>query len=84
MLNLKNHAAPTYRKYLGLLPDGSINKEIPPFIDRRTLFWEQITKEECEKQKFPHNMRSRKTDGFYCNDCGSWIAAGTDDYERYK
>lgn len=70
------------RPYLGLNADGTINTSIDPYVDRSGPFWGIITPEQCRMNKFPHNQRSRMSDGYYCNDCGSWISADSEEYKN--
>ena len=38
-----------------------------------------MTKEECvRRRKYAHNQRYRFTTGFYCEDCGTWVAVEDD------
>jgi hypothetical protein len=32
-----------------------------------------MTRAQCEAEPFPHNHRCRFTDGFYCEDCATWV-----------
>lgn len=78
--DLKEDIEKKARTYLGLNPDGTFNDTIDPYLDGRTHFFDLLTIEECRDRKYPHNQRCRYTNGFQCDDCGTFFGIETEDY----
>ena len=70
------------RRYIGLSPDGSLNKTIDKYADGRKNFFDILSVEECRKQKYPHNQRCRKVEGYHCDDCNTFYENECEDFER--
>lgn len=70
------------RKYIGLLPEGSLNKSLDEYADGRKNFFEVLSVDECRKQKYPHNQRCRHTNGYHCDDCNTFFEKESEDWKR--